>query len=70
MSSAALVNFDRLEVLTPDSEKAMHPNIDVKVTKGGPFPAAFLFLKYWTQQGECWPKEVRKEQCLTLDCQT
>lgn len=46
----------------------MTPIIDVKVTKGGPFPAAFIYLKYSFQQGETWPEEIRKEQCLTLDC--
>jgi hypothetical protein len=46
----------------------MQPTIDVKVTKGGPFPAAFLYLKYWVQAGDCWPREIRKEHCISHDC--
>jgi hypothetical protein len=47
----------------------MGPSIDVVVTKDGPFPAAFLFLKHYYVMSDTWPKRVRKEQCLSLDCQ-
>jgi len=51
----------------------MRPKLDVVVSREYPFsphPAAWIFLKYCYGLSEHAPAQLRKEQMLTLECQS